>query len=419
VNTRPKKRVIVIGSGFGGVYTAKHLLPLVRQGDIELVIINQTNYFLFTPLLHEVATGGLSPISVAEPLREVFRKEDVSLIKARVTAINADKQTVECGTMSYAYDYLVCAVGADTNFYDIPGAKAHSLTLKNLYEAMLIRHRIIDLFEEASAHPDPAEKKRLLSFTVVGGGATSVEFVAELAEFAHETMANYYCAKTVSRADVTVNLVSTDNELIKQFHPKLRTKAKEVLERLGVKIRFNTTVKGVETEKVLLGDGSSIPSHTTIWLAGVTPLFPILNGGITMHQSKRLDVDQYLRSTSAENIFVLGDAAASISKNDSRPLPMLAQVAVNQAKTVARNIKASIRDTTLETFTYHSKGSLISVGQWMALGDLFGMQLSGRFTWWLWRTVYLFKFVSWRKRFKIALEWTINLFYPRDITKVV
>jgi len=414
-----KKRVIIIGSGFGGVYTAKHLLPLVHNNEIELVIINQTNYFLFTPLLHEVATGGLSPIAVAEPLREVFRKSNVSLIKAKVTAINADKQTVECGSVSYGYDYLVCAIGADTNFYDIPGAKEHSLTLKNLYEAMSIRHRIIDLFEEASAHPDPTEKKRLLSFTVVGGGATSVEFSAELAEFAHETMANYYCARTISKADVTVNLVTGDNELIKQFHPKLRVKAKEVLESIGVNIRFNTPVKQVDTENVLLADGTSIPSHTTIWLAGVTPLFPVLNGGVALHSSKRLDVDRYLRSTSMENIFVLGDAAASLSEHDHRPLPMLAQVAVNQARTVARNIKASIRKTKLEAFTYKSKGSLISVGQWMALGDIFGVQISGRFTWWLWRTVYLFKFVSWRKRFKIAAEWTVNLFYPRDITKVI
>jgi NADH dehydrogenase len=168
----------------------------------------------------------------------------------------------------------------------------------------------------------------------------------------------------------------------------------------------------------MLTDGSIVPAFTTIWLAGVTPVFPELTG-ISLHSSKRIEVDEFLRAESLKNVFVLGDVAASLSQSDKRPLPMLAQVAVNQAKTVAQNIQASIQNRMLRPFTYVSKGSLLSVGQWMALGDIMGMQLSGKVMWWVWRTVYLFKFISWRKRFKIATEWTINLFYPRDITKVL
>ncbi len=415
-----KKRVIIIGGGFGGTYTARHLLPLAHKGFIEITLINQTNYFLFTPLLHEVATGGLSPTNIAEPLREAFDHNVVTFIKARADSINSTKKIVNCGTHSYPYDYLVCAVGADTNFYGIPGAKEHSFTLKNLEEAMEIRYRIIELFEEASLITDATERRLKLSFVIVGGGATGVEFAAELAEFSCRTMLAVYGGKSVFREDISITLVTSDPELILQFHPKLRTKAAEILKRKGVKVLFNKVVSNVEAEKVIFKNGEDLTAGTIIWLAGVTPVFPDLNNTLSLHPSKRLAVDEYLRAPNVENVFVLGDAAAvQTSSTDSRPLPMLAQVAVVEARTVAKNIEASIHKTPLKPFTYQSLGSLISVGQWMALGDIFGMRVSGPHIWWLWRTVYLFKFHSWRKRFKIAFEWTINLFYPRDITKVL
>lgn len=413
-----KKHVIIIGSGFGGMEVAKRLAPHVRAGVFDVTVINQTNSFLFTPLLHEVATGGLSPTSVAEPLREVFAGTGIRVVQGDVTSIDATKKVVAVGTCSIAYDVAVLATGAETNYYNTPGAEEYAVPLKTLGDAMRMREKVIDAFEHAALLEDAQARRKWLSFVVVGAGATGVELAAELAEFTFGIAYRYFRdgKNGIHPDEVTVTLVNAGAELLAQFSAATRTAADRQLRREGVTIRHGQQVQAVDAQGVSLADGTRIDAALVAWTAGVKPAQTTFVGSTPATERGRVVVDATLRVKGCEDVFALGDAAALTQ--DSAQLPMLAQVAVAQGKTVARNVLATLHRKPLTVFTYRSKGSLVSLGQWFAAGTIGPLQMSGRFTWWLWRTIYLFKFASNKKRIRIAFEWTLNLFSPRDITKL-
>ena len=432
-----RPHVVILGAGFGGVYVAKALASRVKRGEIDVTVINRTNYFLFTPLLHEVATGGLSPRNVAEPLREVFVNTGIRIMQGSVDSINAAERLVivkENGQAhSVAYDYLVMAMGAETNYYGIPGAAELTLPLKSLADAAAIRNRVIDSFERAVLAQDPAVRKALLSFAIVGGGATGVELAAELSEFVKGLVFRYYgesqCSSDDNRKcmpeEPSITLVNAGKELLEMFKPSLRVAATDRLTKNGVTVLSNVAVTAVTRTGMTLAAGDPIPASLIVWSAGVKAIVPHFSDIKPTLTGGRLAVDTNFRLLGNDRIFVLGDAAAYVDAHDfqkdsskTRPLPMLAQVAQRQSKTVAMNVLASIARKPLKDFHYHSPGTMVSVGQWFAIGEIFSMKLAGRFTWWLWRTVYLFKFASWRKRVRIAAEWAFELVSPRDITKL-
>jgi NADH dehydrogenase len=414
-----RPHIVIIGAGFGGVYVARALAPYVKSGMIDVTIINRTNHFLFTPLLHEVATGGLSPTSVTEPLREIFAGTYIQVAQGEVKFIDTSKKKIGLGVCEIQYDYVVMATGAGSNFYGITGAEEHTLPLKNLSDAVRIRSAIIDTFERACLLKDPVQRAKMLSFVVVGGGATGVEVAGELVEFVFSTARRYYQGKNDCTAkDISVTLINSEKDILNLFHPNLREKARKVLSKKGVQFRLGVRVKAVYGDRVELGGGELVDAGVVIWTAGVKSSLPEFKDEKPLLVSGRILVDSKLRVSGLEDSFVLGDSSAFVDNALGEPIPMFAQVTVAQAKVVAKNLMALIRGEELIDFKFRRKGDLISVGQWFALGDIFGIRMSGRFTWWLWRTVYLFKFISWRKRFKIAFEWTINLFYPRDITKL-
>lgn len=414
-----RPHIVIIGAGFGGVYVARALAPYVKNGMIDVTVINRTNHFLFTPLLHEVATGGLSPTSVTEPLREIFAGTYIQVAQGEVKFIDTSKKKIGLGVCEIQYDYVVMATGAGSNFYGITGAEEHTLPLKNLSDAVKIRSAIIDAFEKACLLKDPAQRAKMLSFVVVGGGATGVEVAGELVEFVFSTARRYYQGKNDCTAkDISVTLINSEKDILNLFHPNLREKARKVLSKKGVQFRLGVKVKAVYRDRVELDGGELVDAGVVIWTAGVKPSLLEFKDEKPLLVSGRILVDSKLRVSGLEDSFVLGDSSAFVDNALGEPIPMFAQVTVAQAKVVAKNLMALIRGEELIDFKFRRKGDLISVGQWFALGDIFGIRMSGRFTWWLWRTVYLFKFISWRKRFKIAFEWTINLFYPRDITKL-
>jgi NADH dehydrogenase len=414
-----KKKVLILGCGFGGMYTAKALLPYVRSGDIELTIINKTNYFLFTPLLHEVATGGLSPTSVSESLRDIFGRDDVTIYEDPVSEINMKAKTVAIKERTISYDYLVITTGATTNYYGTPGAEAFALPLKDLSDALAIKNRVIERFEAAARESDPKEKKSLLSFIIVGGGATGVELAGELPQFCSLLISRYFKHSAITASDVSIALVTASPEILSPFDPKLRATATKQLAEQSVVVHLNMPIKEVTERGVIAKDDTVIAGKTVFWLAGVKPtMLPFsADSSITLSPSGRMQVDAYLQVAGHENVFAFGDTA---SKQDEtkKEAPMLAQVAVDQAPIVAANIIANIKQKPLTAFSYKSKGSMISLGQWFAVGEIYSMNIAGMFAWWIWRTIYLFKFPTWRKRFAIAGEWTAGLFYPRDITKI-
>ncbi|MEI6396618.1 MAG: NAD(P)/FAD-dependent oxidoreductase [Candidatus Taylorbacteria bacterium] len=420
-----KPHVVILGAGFGGTYVAKKLAKHVKAGLIDVTIVNKTNYFLFTPLLHEVATGSLSPTSVAEPLREVFAGTGIALCQGIVKSVDLGEHRVHMSSIgsqhTLPYDYLVIATGAETNYYGIPGAEKYCLPLKSLSDAVNIRTHIIDCFEESVMCDDPIERAQLLSFVVVGGGPTGVETVAELTEFVHGIVDRYYFDSNLfDRNEVKITLIHAGAELVQQFSPVLRKSVLDHIKAKGVDVRLDARVINVTSHTLSLTTGSvadTIPTSTVIWAAGVKSITldfigsdGLANAGSTMSTNGRLDTDSFLRVNNDERVFALGDTAGV--------QPMLAQVAVQQADIVSDNIMASINQKTLKTFSYKSHGSLVSVGKWFAVGEVFNRIIKGRFAWWIWRTTYLSKFASLKKRLRIMFEWTLQLFFPRDITKL-
>ena len=263
-----KKRVIILGAGFAGLYTYLYLKKVRAAKNLDIILVNKTNYFLFTPMLHEVATGGLNPQHVAESLREALRTYTPDFLQAEVRAIDLRNQVIQTSECAIEYDYAVIALGAETNFYDIPGAEKYALQLKSIQDALGIRRKIIDVFEAASCTADPEERKGLLQFVIVGGGATGVELVAEISEFIFHTMARLY--NTIDfESEVSLALVNSDEEILKIFHPFLRAKAHHTLEKKHVVIHTNCVVKEVAHDGVRTMDDQFIHGHTIIWVAGV------------------------------------------------------------------------------------------------------------------------------------------------------
>lgn len=406
--------VVIIGAGFGGTYTARHLIHHVKKGEMRVTLINRTNFFLFTPLLHEVATGSLTPTSVTESLGEIFANTGIEILIGDAS-VNLEDQYVKVNGTKLTFDYLLITSGAETNYFNTPGAKEHALPLKTIGDAMRIRERVIRSFEAARACKIEAERRKLLSFVVVGAGPTGVELTAELTEFAGAIEQRYRRAKN----ELSIHLIGSDPIILKMLPPRLQTLARKYLEKKGVNILCNKTVTSVTNANVIFKDGTSIDAGTVIWSAGVVPTIPTIQPTAVPTERGRITISDTLLVVGYKNIFAIGDAAnAHDGSTQNSTVPMLAQAATMEAKIVAKNILASINKQPLTPFLYRSKGILVSLGEWSAIGIMGSIIISGPIAWFIWRTVYLFKFHSMKKRLRIAFEWTLNLFTPRDTSTV-
>jgi NADH dehydrogenase len=418
-------KIVILGGGFGGVYTLKYLHKFFhkhtlyqskaryRAGineDVKLVLVNKKNYFLFTPLLHEFATGSVSLENLVEPIREIIRCCDYEFIHGEVKRIDLENKIVEVNESKLDYDYLVIALGSKTNFYNIPGAEENSFTLKSLDDAIRLRNHFIHMFEIASKDKDEG----LLTFVIVGGGATGVELAGEMSDYFYKTFSKFYPKEIISK--VKIILIEKGNELIPQFSSKLRKIALEVLKKKNVEVILGKGVKEVGKDFIKLDDETIIKTKTVIWTAGVEPNLPDIVGNIEKDNKGRLIVNEYLQVKNYDNVFALGDVCCFIQ--NQRPLPQLAQVAVRQAKAVAKNIFNLIKNKPLEKFVYKHQGDLISLGRFFAIGEIKNFTFSGFFTWILWRGVYFSKMISNKDKIKILIDWLLDLFYPRDITEI-
>ena len=418
-------KIVILGGGFGGVYTLKYLHKFFHKRtpyqskarywagineDIKFILVNKKNYFLFTPLLHEFATGSVSLENLVEPIREIIRCCDYEFIHGEVKRIDLEKKIVELNESKLDYDYLVIALGSKINFYNIPGAEENSFTLKSLDEAIRLRNHFIHMFEIASKDQDEA----ILTFVIVGGGATGVELAGEMSDYFYKTFSKFYPKEIISK--VKIILIERGNELIPQFSPKLRKIAFEVLRKKKVEVILGKGVKEVDKDFVRLDDETIIKTKTVIWTAGVEPNLPEIVGNIEKDNKGRLIVNEYLQVKNYENVFALGDACCFIQ--NQKPLPQLAQVAVREAKIVAKNIFNLIQNKPLEKFVYKHQGDLISLGKFFAIGEIKNFTFSGFLAWILWRGVYLSKMISNKDKIRTFIDWLLDFFYPRDITEI-
>jgi len=410
------KHIVIAGAGFGGVYVLKELHKFFHKSrSISITLLNRNNYFLFTPLLHEVATGNIWPENIVEPLRELFPCCITRLRLGRIEEVNLSENflTTSCGKIQY--DYLVLATGATTNFYDIPGASEYSFTLKSLEDAIDLKNHFIHSFERASYSIDKKELQKLLHFIVVGGGPTGVELAAEMSDFFYKTFARFYGKDLI--ANVSITLVNKDRELLARFPHSLRMRSETLLRKKHIRILSEKKVTKVEKGIAYISDGTELSAGTIIWTAGVRPNLPSFNIKPEADSDGRLLVNENLELLSHPSVFALGDVA-SVGDGRGGVLPMFAQVASKEAVFVAKNIARRIEGKSLTPLSYTHRGDLVSLGDWMAAGEINGVPLWGHFTWFLWRTVYLSKLISWRKKIQVFVDWTINAFASRDISEL-
>lgn len=392
------KHIVILGGGFGGVYTLKHLLQFARQRqDIEVTLVNKTNYFLFTPMLHEVATGGLTKQTVAEPIKDVFNEENVKIITAEAKTIDFPKKQIATTKGAINYDYLVIAIGSETNYYGIPGAKENSLALKTIEHAELIRNKILESIEKGD-----------LSCAIIGAGPTGIELAGEMAQFVRHAKAKDFKIYLIQRGDKIMPTINDE-------YCRQRTMAE--LKKKGVTVMLNSNVTKVEKDGIEIDGNKKLKTGTVVWTSGIKPR-EIETKPKTIDEKGFFQVDNHLQVKGVKDVFAIGDCALAYNEGENKPVPQLAQSAIKQAKAAAENIIAIIDGKPLQKFNFTMSGFLVSVGQWFAVAEIKGIKFKGRFAWWLWRTIYLTKILGLRNKARVAMEWTVNLLFPRNASRV-
>jgi NADH dehydrogenase len=296
----------------------------------------------------------------------------------------------------------------------IGGAEANTLTLKSIEDAIKIKNQIITKVECASRTHDKEKRIKKLRFVVIGGGPTGVELAAELQEFISETFSKYYTKELID--GISIYLVDRGSELVSTFSKKIREESLKVLKQKGIKVVLNASVKKISQGEIVLADDTTIQTETIVWVAGIKPRDLTFDTPIEKSTNGKILINKYLQILGHEDMFAIGDAAAI--EESPNALPALAQAAEQESEYVAKNIKFILENKPLKEFKYKSAGTLMSLGRWMAVGELFGIKFSGAFAWWIWRTVYLSKLISFKKKIKVALDWSINIISSRDISQI-
>ncbi len=419
-----KKHIIIAGVGFGGLHAYQTLTKELQPEDgVEVTLINRGDAFVFVPMIHEVGSGLLQPDAITQPIRLLPKTYLRDFIDGTIVGIDADAQTVtveraEGFVDTQHYDFLVLGIGSQTNYMGVAGAAEHAFPLRTLDDARRLKNHVLECFDKADAETDPATQEALVRFVVVGGGATGVEIAGELSDLLCDEMAHAF-PRLRERGKVV--LVDRGEELVKEAGPWMSHRTRRLLEDRGcVEVRMGMRVESVSPEGVVC-NGEMLPSKTVIWCAGVSAAsVPITaEKSITYDErSKRIVTQENLSLAEYDNVFVIGDVAQVMNKEEGRPYGMRAQYATEQGKTAARNILARIRGGVQEVFSWKERGTIISLGKHGALADISGARLSGFAARLVYRVAYLSSIVGVRAKFRTALEWFLNVFVSRDISRL-
>jgi NADH:ubiquinone reductase (H+-translocating) len=409
-------RIVVLGGGFGGVTTARHLERLLRgRTEVDITLVSRENFFVLTPLLFEACSGRLELRHCAQPIRAALRRarfveatvEGVDLHGQIVRAVGADWSTYEL-----PYDHLVVALGASTNEQLIAGS-SNAFTFKTMADALVLRNHVIEQFERADAAPNSTTRRSCLTIVVIGGGLVGVELLGELTAFAEDVLRLY---PRIRRDEIRFRLFEAGPRILPEIDERLATVASGVLHRRGADVRVATAVRSIEPGHVHLAN-ESIRTGTVVLAAGTVPSAIASAIPVVHDQRGRIAVDGTMRSRSHPQVWALGDCAA-IPGPDGRPYPPLAQHTVREARQLARNIQRVIEGRAPAPFVFHPLGTMASLGHTRAVALVFGVRLTGFPAWWVRRTYYLFQMPRWDRRLRIVLDWTVALFFRPDITKL-
>jgi NADH:ubiquinone reductase (H+-translocating) len=416
-----RQRVVVLGGGFGGVSATRRfeqLLPWTPWLDVTLV--SQRNYLLFTPMLAEVAAGSVEAGNVGVPLRAACPR--TRFRRAEVLGVDPDRRIVHLrrgdALEALPYDHLVLALGAVPNFRDLPGVAANALTLATLEDARRLRDHVLGRLEQADHEPDPAERRRWLTFVVAGGGFAGTEAVASLFDLVHSVL-RYF--PNVRAGEPRFVLVHSRERILPELGDRLAGYASGKLVARGIELRLGVTVAGADADRVMLSDGELLAARTLVWAAGNRPSpVPLVGPEGSFRRAApgvgAVPVDRTLKVRGSETIWAVGDCARvpDLSRRGAA-CPPTAQHAVRQGRLVADNVVAAISGAAPEPFRFRGLGFLVPLGRQSAAAELRGMRFSGLPAWLLWRGVYLWKLPGPQKRLRVLLDWTIELLFPRDI----
>ncbi len=408
ITNRARPRVVIVGGGFGGLYTAKSL----ARAPVDVTLIDRRNHHLFQPLLYQVATAGLSAVDVGEPIRKVLRRQrNATVLMAQVERVDVDgRRVVLAGGESVAYDFLVVATGATHSYFGRDAWRKHAPGLKTLEDALDIRQRLLSAFEHAEATDDETERRAWTTFVVVGGGPTGAELAGAMAELSRHTLARDF--RRFHPGNARVLLLEGSDRLLPAYPSELSEKARRQLENLGVEVRTDTLVTAVDSTGVEAG-GERITSRVVVWAAGVaaSPLGATL--GVPLDRAGRVLVEPDLSIAGHPEVFVIGDLAHV--QQDGADVPGTAPAAIQGGWHAAASIRRALRGEPAEPFRYRDRGSMATLGRKAAVAMIGRLRLSGFVAWLCWLFVHVFFLIGFRNRFVVLFEWAWSYFtYQRS-----
>ncbi|MCK8490501.1 MULTISPECIES: NAD(P)/FAD-dependent oxidoreductase [Spirosoma] len=410
-----RKRVVIVGAGFGGLKLAR---KLSQAKEFQVVLINKQNYHEFQPLYYQVATAGLEANSILFPLRVVFGNcKNVHIRVTTVTGIRTAEKTVDTELGPITYDYLVIATGADTNFFNQQNIIEKALPMKSVAEAIALRNRMLQNFEDALSVETEDEKEGLMDVVVVGGGPTGVELCGTLAEMRRTVLPQDYPELDFKMMDIY--LIESGGELLGPMSVQSQEHSLDYLQKLGVHVRLNTRVKDFDGRIVTMNDGSTLRTNNLIWAAGVkaNPLAGLPPE--TLGRGGRILVNRFNQVQGFTDIFAIGDVALMTEEKWPNGHPQIAQPAIQQGKHLAKNFFHIVRNQPLEEFTYHDLGTMATIGRGLAVVDLPFFKFQGFFAWLTWLFVHLMAIVGVKNRLSIFINWMFNYLNFRNSLRLI
>lgn len=404
-------QIAVVGAGFGGLEATLRLERHFRGTDrAQITLVNDQNFFLFTPLLPQIVSSYIEPRHIVQTLRDIRRDREFAFRRDRVVGVDLARRTVRMAEGELAYDYLILALGSWVNFFATPGAE-HCFTLKSLADAVELREHIIDGFEHADHESDIARRRERLTFVVVGGGYTGVELVAEIHDFIQRYLLRSY--RGITPSDAKLVLLEAAPNILLGVYPALARHARRKLRVEGIEVRTDARVTRCFEDAVEVNGRERLPTRTIIWTAGVKANPLTLGLPVERDRFDRLIVNEFLQLPNYPEVFTVGDCGV-VGAAPPEVSPRIAPLAIAQGRLAAANIIARIAGRPLGSFDFAPKGYLVSLGMNEAVVDLMGIRFSGFFAWLLWNAVHLWRLVGFKKQLQVALDWSLATVFPRD-----